>query len=86
MTLGAVDYIVDNLFINDTLDRSKIPAFEQGRRRKVNDRDIEFFLNYDFDFKTQIWKSGFFKIQEKDWAQSTTTEYKYPNLGSGLIL
>lgn len=84
LTLGEVDYIVDHLFINDTLDTSKIPEFEQGRRRrKTNDRDIDFFLNSDFDFEKQIWKSGFFKIHEKDWAISDTREYRYPILGIG---
>lgn len=82
LTLGEVDFIVDHLFINDTLDRSKLPASEQGRRLKVNDRDIEFFLSYDFDFKKQIWKSGFFKIQENDWAIADSGEYKYPTLGN----
>ena len=84
LTLGEVDHIVDYLYINGTLDTSKIPGFEQGRRRqKNNDRDINFFLNSDFDFEKQIWKSGFFKIQEKDWAIADTQEYKYPILGMG---
>ena len=83
MTLGEVDSILDHLFINDTLDRSKIPGSDQGRRMNGNDRDIEFFLNSDFDFQKQIWRSGFFKIQEKDWAIAKTPAYKYPILGNG---
>ena len=76
--------IIDKIYINDTIDRSKIPLFESFyRREKINERDVVFFLNAHFDFKRQVWKSGFFKIQEKDWAVSGTDEYKYPILDNG---
>ena len=71
--------------MNDTLDWSTIPGsgHGQGRRLKANDRDIEFFLNSDFDFQKQIWWSGFLKIPQKDWAIANTPVYKYPILGNG---
>ena len=83
MTPGEVDSILDRLYMNDTLDWSKVPGYDQGRRWKANDRDIEFFLNSDFDFQKQIWWSGFLKIPQKDWAIANSPAYKYPILGNG---
>ena len=81
LTLGEVDPILDKLYINDTLNRLMIPSLKNWRRAKVNERDFLFFLNSQFDFSKQVWKSGLFKIQEKDWAKSDTVEYKFPILG-----
>ena len=84
LTLILVHPIVDEIYINNTINRSKIPSFETFyRREKINERDVVFFLNSQYDFKKQVWKSGFFKIQEKDWAVSDTAEYKYPILDDG---
>ena len=81
-----VDPILDQLFINDTINRSRFPIFQKDRRRlKTIEKDINFFLNAHYDFKKQIWKSGFFKIQETDWEITDTAEYKYPNLGNGFV-
>ena len=83
LTSRKVDFIVDSLFVNDTLNRSKLPKSHQlGRRWKNNDRDIVFFLNSHFDFEKQTWKSSLFKIPENDWAVFNTPEYQYPNLGN----
>ena len=84
--LFEVDPILDQLFINDTINRSRFPIFQKdGRRLKKVEKDINFFLNTHFDFKKQIWKSGFFKIQETDWEITDTSEYKYPTLGTGSL-
>ena len=82
-----VDPILDQLFVNDTINRSRFPIFQKDRRRlKTVEKDINFLLNAYYDFKKQIWKSGFFKIQETDWEiTDTVTEYKYPNLGNGFL-
>ena len=81
-----VDLILDQLFTNNTIDRSKFPKFHEGRRVKKNERDISFFLNANYDFKNRIWKSGFFKIQDEDWESLGIIDgagYKYPILGDG---
>ena len=81
-----VDPILDQFFINDTINRSRFPIFQIDRRRlKKVEKDINFFLNAYYDFKKQIWKSGFLKIQETDWEITDTAEYKYPNLGNGFL-
>ena len=74
--------ILDQLFSNDTINRSKFPIFKSRRLKKI-EKDITFFLNTNFDFEKNIWKSGFFKIQEHDWEITDKTEYKYPILGNG---
>ena len=81
-TSRKVDFIVDSLFVNDTLNRSKFPKSQLGRRWKNNDRDIVFFLNSYFDFEKQTWKSSLFKIPGNAWVVSITPEYKYPILGN----
>ena len=81
-----VDPILDQLFVNDTINRSRFPIFQKDRRRLIIvEKDINFFLNAHYDFKKQIWKSGFFKIQETDWEITDETEYKYPILGNGFL-
>ena len=47
------------------------------------EKDITFFLDTNFDFGKNIWKSGFFQIQEDDWEITDYAEYKYPILGNG---
>ena len=85
LTLLKVGHILDEIYINDTINRSKIkiPLFDTWKQIRDNERDVIFFLNSQFEFKNQGWTSGFFKIQEKDWAVSETAEYKYPILGDG---
>ena len=79
-----VDPIIDMLYTNNSIDQARYPIFQNRRRVKLNARDIQFFLDSDYDFKNQIWKSGFFKIQENEWAiLSDVDEYKYPILGNG---
>lgn len=74
--------MLNKLFINNTLDRSQYPIFYNKRRVKVNERDLHIFLNSHYDFKKQIWKSGIFEIDQKDWETSSdTTVYKFPILG-----
>ena len=79
LTLVEVDPILDKLYINDTINRLMIPS-SKNWRVKANERDFVFFLNSQFNFQSQVWKSGFFKIKEKDWVKSDTVEYKYPIL------
>ena len=84
-----MDPILDQLFINDTIDRLRFPIFEELQRRRVvqNDRDITFHFNTYFDFDKEIWMSGFFKIQDTDWAitdDESGGDYKFPVLGTAL--
>ena len=86
MTSVTVSPIVGKLFINDTIDRSKFSIFNQRRRMQMHDRDVTFFLNARFDFKNLVWKSGYFKIRDENWAVTDvneyhSTKYKYPMLG-----
>ena len=81
--LCKVNPILDQLFTNDTINRSKFPIFQKGRRLKKIEKDISFFLDTNFDFVKNIWKSGFFQIQEDDWEITDNGEYKYPILGNG---
>ena len=80
LTLVEVDPILDKLYINDTINRLMIPSSKNWRRVKVNERDFVFFLNSQFNFQSQVWKSGLLKIKENDWAKSDTVEYKFPIL------
>lgn len=84
--LFKVNPILDQLFTNDTINRSKFPIFQKGRRLKKIEKDIQFFLDTNFDFVKNIWKSGFFQIQEVDWEITDDAEYKYPILGNGFKL
>ena len=81
--LCKVNPILDQLFTNDTINRSKFPIFESGRRLKQIEKDIRFYLDTNFDFVKNTWKSGFFQIQEDDWEITDYAEYKYPILGNG---
>ena len=47
----------------------------------TDERKFLFFLNSQFDFSNQVWKSGLFKIPDSDW--DDVPEYKYPILGDG---
>ena len=81
--LYQVDKIIDQLFINATIDRARFPMFQERQPKKI-ERDMQFFLNSEYDFKKKIWKSGFFKIQQQDWEISPNTiEYRFPILGIG---
>ena len=84
--LCKVNPILDQLFSNDTINRSKFPIFQKGRRHKKIEKDITFFLDTNFDFVKNIWKSGFFQIQDDDWEITDNAEYKYPILGNGFKL
>ena len=79
-----VNHIVNQIFKNDSIDRTKFLITYDGRRVKRNERDHLFHLNAYFDFENFIWKSGNFKIQEQSWAMpmTDTNEYKYPILGT----
>ena len=58
--------------------------FQQERRPKKIERDMQFFLNSEYDFEKKIWKSGFFKIQQQDWEISPNIiDYRFPILGIG---
>ena len=81
MTLVKVETILSRLFTNNTIDKSKFPVFGQHPQHNRNERHITFFLNTNYDFKNQVWNSGFFKIHEIDWVTSDTVEYKFPILG-----
>ena len=81
LTLVKVETILSRLFTNNTIDKSKFPVFGQYPQHKRNERHITFFLNTNYDFKNQVWNSGFFKIHEIDWVTSDTVEYKFPILG-----
>ena len=84
MTLVKVGIILSRLFTNDTIDKSKFPVFGQHPQHKRNERHITFFLNAHYDFKNQVWKSGFFKMHDNEWVISDTVEYKFPILGKFL--
>ena len=72
------------LYTNNSIDQARYPIFQNRRRIQTNAKDIQFFLDSDYDFKNQIWRSGFFKIQETHWAKlPDIDEYKYPILGNG---
>ena len=84
MALFKVDPIIDMLYTNNSIDQARYPIFKNRRRVQTNARDIQFFLNSDYDFKNQIWKSGLFKIRQNEWAiLSDVDEYTYPILGNG---
>ena len=65
---------------NGTIKRSKIPMMKK-RGGDTDERKFLFFLNSQFDFSNQVWKSGLFKIPDSDW--DDVPEYKYPILGDG---
>ena len=58
-------------------------SFKKVVASKKIEKDITFFLDTNFDFVKNIWKSGFFQIQEDDWEITDNGEYKYPILGNG---
>ena len=52
------------------------------RRANVNsDKQHKFFVSAEYDFETKIWKSWYFEIEENQWQDSNTTEYRFPILG-----
>ena len=77
----TVSPIVDRLYKNDSIDRTKFPITQERRRVKTNERDFIFHLNAHFDFENLIWKSGIFKIPKNKWRSTDTDEYRYPILG-----
>ena len=75
-----MEQLLEQLFINDTIDESRFPILKKKRRDKKTHREITFFLNSHFNFEKKIWKSGLFKINDEDWAESKTSDIKFPIL------
>ena len=81
LTLWKVDSIIEKLYhSNGTIKRSRIPL-EKKRGGDIDERKFLFFLNSQFDFSNQVWKSGLFEIPDSNW--DDIPEYKYPILGDG---
>ena len=82
-----VDAIHSQIFDNNTLDAVRFPIFERPQsirmdEEKLNDREFNFFIFADFNFKTKVWKSHYFQIEETDWAiYDELYEYYFPILG-----
>ena len=86
MIQNKVNDIHSQLFDNKTLDAVRFPIFERpqsSRRAGPNlDRKFNFFISAEFNFKTKVWRSHYFNIEEDDWAlYDDPYEYKFPILG-----
>ena len=49
--------------------KHKFPIFTDHPKRRVgtDDKNFRYFLSTTFDYVNEIWKSGFFKIDENLW-------------------
>ena len=64
-----VDLVNKILYTNGTLAKHKFPIFTDHPKRRVgtDDKNFRYFLSTTFDYVNEIWKSGFFKIDNNLW-------------------
>ena len=84
---NKVDAIHNQIFDNNTLDAVRYPIFERPYSSRLgknnpNDRNFNIFISAKFNFKTKVWKSHYFQIEEPDWAiYDDLYGYYFPILG-----
>ena len=83
-----VDLVHKTIYENGTLAKTKFPFFNELPKRRIgtDDKDLRFFLSTKYDYVKNIWKSGFFKIDENLWDNSGYEGLQFPIEGYGYIL
>ena len=93
--LYEVDSVFDKIFVNGSLNEIDYPIFMednswQARHLlstiKENPRIFSFFISSKYDYRTEIWYSGGFEINENRWAKANKDEMKFPILNNRLLL
>ena len=86
--LYEVDSIFTELFKNKTSIATFQPIFHEMRRFAIvqSSQKFTFHISASYNFETEIWKSGGFKIKENFWAETNEYEQKFPILNDRLLL